>query len=173
MQEIAQTEQMKAPPAPPRPAPPVEVPNDRLIEDEVINLDASLDLNERMDVGAPPASAPPPPPEEAPNDEDEIFIVVEEQPELIGGMASLSALIQYPPLARRTGVEGRVFIQFVVNKNGNVTDPVVMKSPHTLLSEEAIRVIKQAKFKPGRQRGRAVNVKMALPINFRIQDRSN
>lgn len=167
MQEIQQTKQIERPPAPPRPAPPVEVPNDEIIEDEVLNLDASLDLNEALDVsGGPP---PPPPTEEKEEPEDEIFIAVEEDPVLIGGLASLQSKIQYPEMARKAGIEGRVIVQFVVNENGNVVDPVVLSAPHKLLATEALRVIRLAKFKPGRQRNRTVKVRMAMPITFRMR----
>lgn len=172
MQEIMQTKQVERPPAPPRPAPPVEVPNDEIIEDEVINLDASLDLDERLDVGAPPPAGPPPPPkEEEPDPFEEVFIAVEEKPVLIGGLAALQAKVKYPPTARKADVQGRVIVQFIIDKDGNVTQPEVLQSPHSLLSEEAIRVIKLAKFEPGRQRGRAVKVQMSMPITFRIKDR--
>ncbi len=174
MQEIQQTEQVNRPPPPPRPPAPVEVPNDQVIEDEVIELDASLDLNESMDVNEAP---PPPPPDESAEEEEtgeeEIFIAVEENPELIGGMQELQSRIQYPKVAKRAGIEGRVFVQFIVNENGNVTNPVVLRSPHKLLSEEAIRVIKTAKFKPGKQRNQPVKVQMALPISFRLKDRGD
>lgn len=171
MQEIQQTQQVNRPPPPPRPPAPVEVPNDQVIEDEVIDLDASLDLNEAMDVQKAP---PPPPPEESAEDEEsgeeEIFIAVEENPQLIGGMKELQSRIEYPKVAKRAGIEGRVFVQFVVDENGNVTNPVVLRSPHKLLSEEAIRVIRTAKFVPGKQRTQPVKVRMALPISFRLKD---
>lgn len=170
MQEIQQTEQTERVPLPPRPTPPVEVPNDQIIEDEPLNLDASLDLNEALDV----PSAPPPPPEPEKNttaeESNEIFVAVEEKPELIGGTAFLYKQIEYPTLARQAGVQGRVIVQFVVNKEGEVVDPKVLQSPHPLLSEEALRVIQLAKFKPGRQRSRPVNVQMAIPITFRLKD---
>lgn len=171
MQEIQQTQQVNRPPPPPRPPAPVEVPNDQVIEDEVIDLDASLDLNEAMDVQQTPP--PPPPPEESADEEpgeEEIFIAVEEKPELIGGMKSLQSRIEYPKVAKKAGIEGRVFVQFIVDKNGNVTDPVVLRSPHKLLSEEALRVIRTAKFKPGKQRTKPVKVRMALPISFRLKN---
>lgn len=172
MQEITQTEQIERAPLPPRPPVPVEVPNDYVIEDEPLNLDASLDLNEALTV----SDAPPPPPEPTQDDaadeaSDEIFIAVEESPTLIGGQQAIYDELRYPIAARQAGVQGRVIVQFVVDENGNVINPQVLRSPHSLLSEEALRVIQLAKFTPGRQRNRPVKVQMALPITFRLESR--
>lgn len=171
MQEVMQTEQVERPPAPPRPAAPVEVPNDQVIEDEPLNLDASLDLNASLDV----PTAPPPPAEEAPEeesyDDEEVFVAVEKKPELIGGMAAINDKIRYPTAARQAGVQGQVIVQFIVDEEGNVTDPTVLRSPHSMLSDEALRVIQLVKFTPGQQRNRTVKVQMALPITFRLQNR--
>lgn len=172
MQEITQTEQQAAPPPPQRPASLVEVPNDVVIEDEPLNLDASLDLNASLDVTGPPPSAPAPEaePEESAPAEDEVFIAVEVKPELIGGQAAIYDKIQYPPVARQAGVEGRVILQFIVDEDGTVTDPRVLQSPHSMLSKEALRVIQLVRFTPGRQRSQPVKVQMALPIVFRLTD---
>ncbi|MYE03956.1 MAG: TonB family protein [Bacteroidetes bacterium SB0662_bin_6] len=166
MEEIQQTQQIEEPPPPPKPPVPVEVPNDEILEDDILDLDASLDLD------APAAALPPPPaPEEEEEDEPEIFLIVEQMPELIGGYASIVSEVKYPEIARRAGVEGRVTVQFVVNEQGNVQD-VVVKPGYGIgagCDEEAIRVVSQAKFTPGKQRGRAVPVRMSLPINFKLQ----
>lgn len=171
MQEIQQTQQAERVPLPPRPPTPVEVPNDQIIDDEPLNLDASLDLNAALDV----PSAPPPPPEPMPEeanaeDEQEIFIVVEERPEMIGGMQSLYDVIRYPSVMRNAGIEGRVIVQFIVDEEGNVVNPVVLQSPHSMLSEEALRAVQLVKFIPGRQRSKAVRVQMSIPIIFRLEE---
>jgi len=170
MQEIQQTQQIERVPLPPRPSAPVEVPNDQVIEDEPIDFDASLDLNVALDV----PTAPPPPPleeeSEVTDDSDEIFVVVEERPELIGGMQAIYDEIKYPAVMRQAGVQGRVIVQFVVDENGDVVDPVVLQSPHSMLSNEALRVMQLVKFTPGRQRSQAVKVQMALPVIFQLED---
>lgn len=171
MQEIQQTQQAERVPLPPRPPTPVEVPNDQIIDDEPLNLDASLDLNAALDV----PSAPPPPPEPMPEeanaeDEQEIFIVVEERPEMIGGMQALYDVIRYPSVMRNAGIEGRVIVQFIVDEEGNVVNPVVLRSPHSMLSEEALRAVQLVKFTPGRQRSKAVRVQMSIPIIFRLEE---
>lgn len=166
MEEIQQTEQETKPPPPPRPPVPVEVPNDEIIEDEDLNLDASLDLDEALDTNQPP---PPPDDEEEEEEEQEVFVVVEERPELIGGMKALQNEVQYPEFAKKAGIEGRVFVQFVVDENGNVQNPTVTRGVHKLLDKEAIRAVSQMKFEPGRQRGEPVKVQMSLPVTFRLR----
>ena len=100
--------------------------------------------------------------------QDDFFVVVEEMPELIGGLASLQQKIRYPELARRAGIEGRVYVQFVVDENGNVVDPKIIRGIGGGADEEALRVVSQAKFNPGIQRGQPVRVQYSLPISFRL-----
>lgn len=111
-------------------------------------------------------SAPPPPP---PSDQDDFFVVVEKMPELIGGLAELQSKIRYPELARRAGIEGRVYVQFIVNEQGQVEDPQVIRGIGGGADEEALRVVRQAEFKPGMQRGRPVRIQYSLPISFRLE----
>jgi periplasmic protein TonB len=162
MEQILQTEQIEKPPPPPRPPVPVEVPNDEVLEDDELDLDVFLDIDE-----AP--LPPPPPPAEAEEPEPEIFVIVEQMPELIGGLGGLQKKIRYPEIAKKAGVEGRVFLQFVVDEQGNVRDPVVTRGIGAGADEEALRAIMTAKFKPGKQRGKAVKVKMSLPITFKLK----
>jgi protein TonB len=169
MEEIAQTEQEVVAPPPPRPAAPMEVANNAVIEEEY-NFDATLDLTEELDVNTGPPPPPEPPKEENAREEAEIFVVVEDQPELVGGLAGLQKYITYPEVAQKAGIEGRVFVQFVVDENGDVTNPTVVRGRHPLLDAEALRVIRLAKFEPGRQRGEAVKVQMAMPIVFRLKN---
>ena len=164
MEEIRQTEQQETPPPPPKPPVPVEVPNDQILQDDELDLDASLDLD------APVSEAPPPPPEQEEEEaEPEIFVVVENMPELIGGLSSIQKHITYPEMAKKAGVAGRVIVQFVVDEQGNVQNPQVVRGLGAGLDEVALEAVKKAKFKPGQQRGQAVKVKMSLPITFRLQ----
>ena len=91
---------------------------------------------------------------------------MEQNPVLIGGMEELQRRVEYPRLAREAGIEGRVFVQFVVDERGNVVDPVVTRSPSDLLSEAALKAVRESRFQPGSQRGRPVKVRFALPVNF-------
>jgi protein TonB len=161
MEEVIQTKQVTTPPPPPRPPVPVEVPNDEIIEDEILDLDAELDLDGPMDL-------PPPPPPSGDEYEDEIFVVVEQPPVLIGGIAGVQKRIVYPEVARKAGIEGRVVIQFVVDREGNILNPKVIRGIGGGCDEAALKALEGAKFKPGLQRGKPVNVSYSLPISFTL-----
>jgi len=107
------------------------------------------------------------------SDQQDYFVVVEEMPELIGGLASIQKEIRYPETARRAGIEGRVYVQFIVNENGQVENPRIIRGLGGGLDEEAIRAVKHAEFKPGIQRGQPVRVQYALPIVFRLMGNDN
>lgn len=112
--------------------------------------------------------------EEEEPEEAEIFMVVEEMPEFPGGVAEclkfLGKNIKYPTIAQENGVQGRVTVQFVVNQDGSIVDPVVVRSVDPYLDKEALRVIKtMPKWKPGKQRGKAVRVKYTVPVTFKLQ----
>lgn len=112
--------------------------------------------------------------EEEEPEEAEIFMVVEEMPEFPGGMAEclkfLGKNIKYPTIAQENGAHGRVIVQFVVNQDGSIVDPVVVRSVDPYLDKEALRVIKtMPKWKPGKQRGKAVRVKYTVPVTFKLQ----
>ena len=169
MEEIVQTEQIQKPPPPPRPQLPVVVADDVILDDVELNLDAALDIGSPLEDLPPPPPAPEEPVEEVEEEEDEIFIVVEHMPELIGGIEALQKEIKYPELARQAGVNGRVFVQFIVNENGNVTSPVVLRGIGGGCDEEALRVVKKARFKPGMQRGKPVKVRYVIPIVFKLR----
>lgn len=162
MEVVEQTSQVKAPPPPPRPQVPVEVPNEEVIEDDIIDFDADLDLDAPIDL-------PPPPPPADDEPEEEIFLVVEQQPELIGGMASIWKNIKYPDIARKAGIEGRVTVQFIVDEKGGISDLKVVRGIGGGCDEEALRAVQKAKFKPGMQRGVPVKVRYSLPIVFKLQ----
>lgn len=119
------------------------------------------------DANTPP---PPPPPINPQLTDDEVFVVVENMPELQGGQAGLQSKVEYPQVAIRDGIEGRVTVQFTVDENGNVVNPKVIRGIGGGCDEEALRVVSQAKFTPGVQRGRNVAVQMSLPILFRLND---
>ena len=162
MEDIEITKQIETPPPPPRPPVPVEVPNDQIIEDDVVDLDLDFDLDGPMDL--------PPPPPPADDDDEDFFIVVEQMPEPIGGIAAVQKLVKYPEMARRAGIEGRVTIQFVVSETGEIENPVVMRGIGGGCDEAALEAVKKAKFTPGMQRGRPVRVQFSLPIYFRLQN---
>ncbi|WP_288613706.1 M56 family metallopeptidase [uncultured Bacteroides sp.] len=111
---------------------------------------------------------------QAPAEEYPVFEVVENMPEFAGGMGGLmqylSKNIKYPVEAQKAGIQGRVIMQVIIDKNGNVTNPKVTQPVDPLLDTEAIRVTaSMPKWKPGTQRGMPVNVKYTFPIVFRLQ----
>jgi protein TonB len=105
---------------------------------------------------------------------DEIFTIVEQQPEPVGGFAAFYKYVgenlKYPRLAEQSFIQGRVYLEFVVERDGTLTDIKVMKGIGGGCDEEACRIIAGApKWKPGKQRGRPVRVKMVMPILFRLE----
>ena len=158
IEDVIITQQIEIPPPPPKPTVPIEIANDEVLKDDDLNLDAFLDVEAVVNIPPPPA-----PIEEKPN-EPEIFLIVEQYPELI----SIDQL-EYPLVARRGGIEERVTLRIVVDENGMPESIIVVGEPNKLLADEAVRIAKTARFKPGRQRGRAVKVRISLPITFRLK----
>jgi protein TonB len=167
---ITEQEQKQAPPPPE--APKVEevlqiVENDAKVEETAIQ--ASEETGQAVEVKYVPVEV-----EEEEPEEQQIFQVVEEMPEFPGGMAEclkfLGKNIKYPTISQENGVQGKVIVQFVVNKDGSIVDPVVVRSVDPYLDKEALRVIKtMPKWKPGKQRGKAVRVKYTVPVTFKLQ----
>ncbi|MBQ2857099.1 MAG: TonB family protein [Bacteroidaceae bacterium] len=168
---ITEQEQPKQAPPPPE-APKVEevleiVENDADVEESTIQ--ASDDTQAAVEVKYTPVEV-----EEEEVEEQQIFQVVEEMPEFPGGMAEcmkfLGKNIKYPTISQENGVQGRVIVQFVVNRDGSIVDPVVVRGVDPYLDKEALRVIaSMPKWKPGKQRGKEVRVKYTVPVTFRLQ----
>lgn len=121
-------------------------------------------------VGAPPPPAPEPKPEPS----NKVFEVVEVMPSFPGGPAALQQYLKsnmrYPVVAQENGVQGRVVVSFVVERDGSITDVNVAKSVDPSLDKEATRVVKSMpKWIPGKQNGSAVRVKYNVPVTFRLQ----
>lgn len=126
-----------------------------------------------VEVAAGPVAPPPPPPVEE-NDEQEIFDAVEQMPEFPGGesalLAYLSKNIKYPAIAQENNIQGRVIVQFVVNKDGSIVDCKIVKSTvDKSCDKEAIRVVStMPKWKPGHNNGKPVRVRYTVPVMFRL-----
>ena len=119
-------------------------------------------------------AAPPPPPAPKPEVSTKVFDVVEEMPSFPGGqgalMSYLASNIKYPVVAQENGVQGRVIVSFVVERDGSISDVKVARSVDPSLDREAQRVVKSMpKWKPGKQNGSAVRVKYTVPVVFRLQ----
>ena len=112
---------------------------------------------------------------EEPEKEEEIFQVVENQPEFPGGVGELMKYLQknikYPTICQEQGIQGRVIVQFVVNSDGSIVDAQVIKPVNPHLDKEAVRVVNaMPKWKPGEQRGKKVRVRFTLPVTFRLSN---
>jgi protein TonB len=152
-------QELKPPPPPPPPPPEVIeiVEDDVVIEDEIEIEDTESD--EDLEI--------------VEEDDEEIFMVVENMPEFPGGDLGLMKYIQknvkYPPIAKEYNITGKVYISFVVDRSGSVTNVKVVRGVDKNLDAEAVRVIKSLpKYKPGKQRGKPVRVMFTVPINFTL-----
>ena len=165
--EIPPTEQRPPPPPPPIIPPEIiEVPDEQEIVEEIVEIDLEFDETEEIL-----------PESDVYGDEEstsEIFLIVEQQPVPIGGMKAFYEYVRknlkYPAQASRMGVEGRVYIDFVVEKNGSLSQIGILKGIGAGCDQEALRVMRACplKWKPGKQRGKPVRVRFRLPITFRL-----
>ena len=102
-------------------------------------------------------------------DENKIFVAVEELPQPIGGLEAIQNKIHYTDLAMKADIQGKVIVLAVIDKNGNVIEARIAKSLFPQLDEIALNAVKETKFFPGKQRGKPVNVKMTIPITFKLK----
>ena len=102
-------------------------------------------------------------------DKDSIYLNVEKMPIIKGGFAAVGKKIKYPNIAKQMGMQGVVYIGFIVNSEGKVENPKILKSVAKILDEEALRVVeKEIEFEPGYHEGKAVPVRFVLPIKFQL-----
>jgi len=111
--------------------------------------------------------------QDPPVPKEEVFHIVETMPEYPGGPEAMIKFIQqniqYPDSARNEGIQGKVYVNFVVDSSGNITNVKILRGVHETLDKESIRVVKSMpKWKPGTQKGKPVRVSYNLPISFRI-----
>lgn len=159
------------PPPPPTPPPQTTiisiVEDDVEVEDELI-IDVDVDEETEIEEFEPIEV------DEEEIEEEEIFMVVEEQPGFPGGdaerMRFLMKNIKYPTMAKESGIQGTVYVSFVVERNGAITDVQILRGIGGGCDEEAVRVVKMMpKWKAGKQRGKAVRVRFSMPIKFTLQ----
>lgn len=168
------TQQMLKPPPPPPPAPKLTdlidiVEDDTNIDEDLEILDAEDESENTIvenlsDFGDY---------EGEDTGETEVFVVVEDMPSFPGGNVQkwIGKNVKYPVLAMENGIQGKVYIQFVIEKDGSITDVKVIRGVDASLDKEAIRVVQSMpKWKPGKQRGKAVRVSYTLPINFQLSN---
>ncbi len=172
-EEIEQTiQEDQTPPPPPPPAPEV-IEEIEIVEDdketETVEFTTEDDEKTVQEVVAAPVQI-----EEEEEEDNVVFQVVEKNPEFPGGTKALfeyiSGEMKYPRIAAENNIQGRVVCQFTVWKDGTIKDIAVVRGVDPSLDREAIRVIQSMpKWTPGKQRGKAVNVRFTLPIMFRLQ----
>ena len=153
-------QEIKPPPPPPPPPEIIEIVEDDVeIEDEIEIEDSESDEDEVIEI--------------IEEDDDEFFMVVENMPEFPGGDLGLMKYIQkhvkYPAIAKEYNITGKVYVSFIVDKLGSVTNVSIVRGVDKNLDAEALRVVKSLpKYKPGKQRGKSVRVKFTIPINFTL-----
>jgi len=160
VEDIQQTKQENRPPPPPKPPIPIEAPSDDVLEDIEID-DTEIDFEAEIEA--------PPPPKEDIEEEPTYFVAVEEMPGPIGGIKAIQEKIVYPEIAKRAGVEGKVYILAFVNEQGEVTKAQVIKGIGAGCDEAALNAVLKTRFTPGKQRGKPVKVQVSIPIVFKLK----
>jgi protein TonB len=165
------TRQQNEPPPPPPPQT-TEVINivedDVEIEDELILDDTEADQDTEIEIVEFKE-------EEEVVEETEVFFVVEDMPTFQGQSSDafrtyIQQNLKYPVIAQENGISGRVYVQFDIGPDGNVTNAIVVRGVDPSLDKEALRVVKSSpKWTPGKQRGRPVRVRFTFPIVFQLQ----
>ena len=168
---ITRAEEVKPPPPPPPKV--IEVlnivDNETEIDDELEMEDTEADDNTVIEV-VPVIQQE----KEKEEEESQVFFIVENMPEFPGGEAALRKFIanavKYPVIAQENGIQGKVYVNFVVDQHGNVTNAKIARGVDPSLDKEALRVVNSLpKWKPGMQRGKAVRVSYTVPISFVLQ----
>jgi len=156
--DIPPTEQTRRPPPPPRPSIPIPTEAESVPEDVTI-ASTDIDLSE-----IPP---PPAPPEE---NEFPVFVAYDEPPRIIGGMAALQRQLEYPRIARQSGVEGIVFVKVLVGADGETekTEILQARPPDMGFEESAKDALQKVKWQPARQRDRNIRVWVTIPVQFQL-----
>ncbi|MFA8299868.1 MAG: energy transducer TonB [Hyphomicrobiales bacterium] len=164
------TEQkVKPPPPPPQKT---QAPIIKVVEDDV-EVEQEVEINAEVDQETIIEDAPIIEEESEPV-EAEIFMIVEDEPQFPGGMGKLMKFlgnnIKYPMIAKESGIQGKVYLSFVVEPNGSISNIKILRGIGGGCDEEAVRVVKSMpKWKPGKQRGKAVRCAFNLPVVFKLQ----
>jgi periplasmic protein TonB len=170
---ITRQEQVQPPPPPPPPQV-IEVlkivDNNVDILDDLSLFDSEADNQTFIDVAPVIQTVK----KEEEVEDAQVFFIVEEMPEFPGGEAALRRFIansiKYPQIAQENGIQGRVYVQFVVDRDGTITNASIARGVDASLDREALRVVNSLpKWKPGMQRGKPVKVSYTVPINFVLQ----
>lgn len=145
--------------APQRPMIFTPKPNDTPLDIDIPDFPDFGDFTDRLPV----------PPKAETTDDDDIVEFLPVMPTIIGGQEALYSKIKYPKIAQNIGIEGRVHVQFIIDKQGKVINPEIIRGVHPDLDAEVLRVIKLVRFSPGVQNGTLVKVKMVQSVNFKLK----
>ncbi|MFA9391644.1 MAG: energy transducer TonB [Prolixibacteraceae bacterium] len=167
---ITRQEEVKPPPPPP---PPKVVEVLTIIDDDV-ELDEEFEFESTEADDNTLINAVPVIEEDTGEEENEVFIIVEDMPEFPGGELALrkwiGSNIKYPVIAAENGIQGKVYVTFVVDKDGSISNARIARGVDPSIDQEALRVVNNLpKWKPGKQRGKPVRVSYTVPINFQLQ----
>jgi protein TonB len=167
MVEITLQEKTPPPPSPMQQTTVIEIVKNEMEIEQEIEIDVEADQTTVVEEYIPIA----PMEEEEAAEEEQVFVVVESMPSFPGGdearLAYLNENLKYPLMARESGIQGRVFLTFVVEKDGSITDARILRGIGGGCDEEALRVVKNMpKWIPGKQRNVPVRVQFNLPISF-------
>jgi protein TonB len=172
---ITHQEEIKAPPPPPPPkiSDVLTIVENNTNTTEDININSEMNENATVEIVATTNDAYSVEEEESEEDKP-VFFIVEEMPEFPGGTQALQEYIaksiRYPVIAQENGIQGRVFVSFIVNSKGMVDQVKIVRGIDSNLDKEAVRVIQSLpQWKPGKQRGKPVKVSYTVPINFILQ----
>lgn len=171
---IIQTQQEELPPPPPPEQPEVTTELNVIEDDAESQNEVDMSSFQRQEEATNIEITPVKIEEEEEEDEQVIFQVVENDPEFPGGIEALMKYLQqnikYPQLARENNITGKVYVTFVVERDGSVTGVRVLRDIGGGCGQEAVRVVKSMpKWTPGKQRGKAVRVQYNLPVNFSLR----
>ena len=168
---VTRQQERKEPPPPPPPKSTEViniVENDVVIEDELVLEESEADQDTRVSIDAFAS-------EEEEEEEEQVFVVVEDMPSFQGkGLNAFAAYVQqnlkYPLVAQENGIEGTVYLRFIVDKDGSVIHVQVLRGVDPMLDKTAIEAVQRApKWKPGKQRGKPVKVSCTMPISFTLE----
>ena len=163
IEDVVRTEDLQKPPIPPKPVFPIDV---ELVDDELTDIEIETsELNENAEVGEVEIEM---------SDETDLlpipFWVVEDKPEIIGGLSILQNKVIYPELAIKAGIQGKVILETVIGKDGKPELITIIKGIGAGCDEAAIEAVRKTEFKAGMQRGKPVRVKMVIPISFVLRN---
>ena len=171
---ITRQEDLQLPPPPPpkqQVAEILEILDDKVEVEDIAPIE-ELDDEDKVDFSAPVEEIVQ---EEEKPEEPEIFFIVEEMPQFPGGETALRKYIaenvRYPEMAKENDIQGTVYVRFVVDEKGKVTNVELLRGVDPLLDKEALRVVSSLpNWKPGKQRGKAVKVSHSVPIKFALKN---